>query len=752
MKPLEAFTDFGSVVLPGEENALSRRYLDAMTRWIPTGMAAFKEWPGRRRCGHFFGGVLWYGQETAMPMLTLAAIASSSEFDADLAGRSREEIRETALMALRYLCFTHDTGPGDCVRPETSWGRPEPAGTKWGELGRGFFPESQCGRTIADLALAAALLRDKLGDEERSMLADIASDYLDRFGDMAPKAGVYNNTQTEENAWTALGLTACLMLLPGHERWQDCWEQTKLWMFRTSTMPRDLGDHSIFADGKAVRELCGGCFTTLPDGTAENHGFVHPSYMASALVLSGMALNVMRLSGHTPPSHIFWHRRECYDTLKSWCDATGAPQSVQGMDWPYFSYCGGCLFHAVANVHLGDPDAALLERLTLDVVEKSAAAHGGRMVPEEAVKYCHGQQDPAVMRERLAARLAYAYLVHRLDGLGETPSEPADFERRIQGIRVYHHGGAWVHRHSKGLTSFSWRNRTMLLPVTREGQKVIGPAAGSMLATVRVKGKANSTLPLALVVREGTDRIATLLMQDLAEASVRRQLFAASLPDGKCLAFERLLALDDITVERVEQGRLSIINDGYFGDYADLRGRRQVYWESGARTFRGYASDSDADDETLHLTGSGWVNVDDCFGLVFRGTGRAAYRNRHWFQPWRAVEDELTLGLCDKPGDFRTGDEVAHLVSLWCPEQSHDETCGEELLVHATPEGVFAATVGEFVCICNFTDEAVDLPGLLECPAGASFSLSRGVSGAVETDLGTVLRAAPREPIVIQMG
>src|SRR4029450_9870379 len=111
-------------------------------------------------------------------------VAWASKLDRAVVGVTALELRQIALQALRYLCLTHDTGPAECVRPRHSWGRPEPAGTTWGERGQGFFPESQCGVTLAYLALTAALLRDMLGDEERAMLAAIATDYLARFGAM----------------------------------------------------------------------------------------------------------------------------------------------------------------------------------------------------------------------------------------------------------------------------------------------------------------------------------------------------------------------------------------------------------------------------------------------------------------------------------------------------------------------------------------------------------------------------------------
>ena len=142
MEPIDAFTDFSTAALAGAENELSRRYLRLVLRWIPVGMRYFNPWPGRPNCGHFFGGVLWYGQDTCSPIATLALAASSPEYDAEVTNMPRDELRQVALQGLRYLCFTHDTGPEDCVRPSESWGRPEPAGTKWGERGKGFFRES----------------------------------------------------------------------------------------------------------------------------------------------------------------------------------------------------------------------------------------------------------------------------------------------------------------------------------------------------------------------------------------------------------------------------------------------------------------------------------------------------------------------------------------------------------------------------------------------------------------------------------
>jgi len=710
MKPCNVFTDFKSVRLPPEENDLSRRYLRLIMRWVPTGMSYFNEWPVRPECGHFLGGVLWYGQETGMIIETLAIAASSPEFDAKLAGTSADELRAIAHKGLRYLCFTHDTGPADCVRPQESWGRPEPAGTKWGERGKGFFRESQCGGTIASLALTAALTHELINDEDREMLANIAADYMQRFGAMEPKSGLYNDTQAEENAWTALGMTACMMLLPKHENIPVWKENTELWMFRGCTQPQDAHDFTRFTDGKSVRELCSRSFTILPDGTAENHGFVHPSYMASPIALGQDAMALLQLYGAEVPQHLLWHRRQTYEILKTWSDDNGALHCVQGMDWPYLMYPGCCRIHAAASLCLHDPDAARLERRALAVVEKASLAHGGRMVPEAAVEFCHGQQDPAFMRERMVVSLARAYFGHHLAGPG-TGQPRVQKPGRTEGVYLYPHGGVLLHRHGHGITSLSWRNRTMVLPCTRDGMKLIGPAHGTMLAAIEVKGRPHSTRIARLKIREHDDRAAALLEECLASDSVLRRVFFASLPNGKCLTYERLTALADITVEQLRQGSLSIMNDGYFGENDGLRGQRTVYREGAQHVFEGYPAATPDEDLCEELSGTRWVNIDDRCGLVFEGTERAVYCNRHYFKVWHAVKDELVLNLREEPRDHGSGTEIAGLIALWCPEQRHEQTAGQDMQIVRNEANLVIVRVDDYLCTCNFGDREIDCPG-----------------------------------------
>ena len=104
MPPREGLTHVNTVALPAVENAMSRRYLQVLMRWVPVVLQAFNVWPERPHCGHFFGGVFWYGLETSGLMTTLALVASSPEFDPGLMGYSTVELCQIALQRLRPLC------------------------------------------------------------------------------------------------------------------------------------------------------------------------------------------------------------------------------------------------------------------------------------------------------------------------------------------------------------------------------------------------------------------------------------------------------------------------------------------------------------------------------------------------------------------------------------------------------------------------------------------------------------------------
>ena len=301
------------------------------------------------------------------------------EYDEKRTGCSKKELREIALKGIRYLCYTHDTGPADCIRPEKSLGNPATWGTKWGERGRGFFPESQCGTNLSDVGLVALLLGDIVDDETWTMIARMHEDYAERFGAMAPKSGVFTNTQMEENGWTSCGLASVECFLNNSPHVKSWAETARRWMFSTATTQQDTKNFAPFSNGQTVRELTGQTFTALPDYMAENHGMVHPSYTGSSVMFLGRLGIIYGAFGAEVPVHGLFNRQEIYDQLKRTTDRTGSMHPVQGMDWPYLSPDPGTLTHATAALFLNDPDAAYFERQALETLEQRAESAGGRV-------------------------------------------------------------------------------------------------------------------------------------------------------------------------------------------------------------------------------------------------------------------------------------------------------------------------------------------------------------------------------------
>lgn len=700
-------TGLDGACIPALETPMSRRYLRIAQKWCPTALSYFEDWEERPRCGHFFGGVHWYGIETAVPLHALAAVSTSPEYDQNITGMSIDSLREVVIKAIRYLCFTHDTGPEECLRPNTGLGMPRSWGTKWGERGRGFFPESQCGGTVANMTSAALMLQPYVDDETRMMLAGICLDYLERFGEMAPKSGVFADTQMEENAWTAHGLAACYLFLSGHERaeaWEDCARQ---WMFSACAVPQDRFNEGALESGSKAAALTGKTFTTLPDYMAENHGMVHPGYTASG-VQSVASLGLLyRMYGRIEPPEAYWNRQRVYDAIKLLTDATGSAMPTQGMDRLYLGEQH--VLHASAYLFLKDPDAGYFEEVSLALREKKQEGNGGRLIDPVIADTCHEVEDPMEIKEsEMIAGIVKPYLLHRImDGEAPAPASEAEIAAKFNGVRVFAHSGFVHHRHTKGQNSLSWRNYVMALPFTRDGVHTVGPSRWSLLANVTVRDRPGSQNLRVMRINQKDEGFAALMENDRAQDTVRQRALCCSLPDGRMVCHERLVALRDCTVERLDQGFLRVVNENFplVGGACD--GKRILYHPKGTETFPGFPSKDPDDDVVFDLHDPGWLNVDDQLGIVFRGTGGTRYVNRHHFPPFsfRAVADDLFLSQEETAKEYRAGAQVGALAILICPEQPHEETPDQFLTVAESSEDTVCVLVDDYLCAGNFGAE-----------------------------------------------
>ena len=716
-----------NAVLLSKENPMSRRYLRILEKWVPTGVRYFEEWPDRPNCGHFLGGVHWYGIETIAGAVTFAAAASSPEYNPKVGGCSRIELKRMALKALRYLCFTHDSGPADCIRPSTGMGKPEICGTKWGERGQGFFRESQCGTTVSGMAIVALLLGKLVDDETWRLLVNVHKDYAERFGTMAPKSGVYTNTQMEENGWTSCGLASVELILRNSPK-NATWAHTaRRWMFSTATTQQDTKNHGMIDDQHSVQQMTGQIFTTLPDYMAENHGMVHPSYTASAVHFMGYLGVIYGIFGQDAPPHASFNREPIYDQLKLTTDRTGSLHPVQGMDWPYLFTDPGTGTHGAAAVMLGDREAAALERVALKTLEDRQDSNNGRMIDEEVASKAHGPQDPISIRECIVAGPAYSYLLHRILGNGPKPASDRELESSQKGVRSYPHSGFVFHRHRTGQTSFSWRNNIMALPLNKDGIQTVAPASDSFLAKFTIRDRPDSQEEVSIHVDEQNDGFAAALVMDRAQGSVRQEILFAGLPDGISLSSERLSASQNLTVRQVEQGFLRIVNENFSAMKGNCDGQRSIYSPEGSERFKGFISIDPSSDVVRTYDQPGWINVDNRLGLVFSGPGKTVYHNRHFFNPWRAVADDLTLSRIEKPFRVKAGGQIARLDALIAPDRTARKTAELSPGLLNGPKSSVAFLTQGYLVAANFSTR----------PRQLAFDLNRSKNQEIPVFKGT---------------
>ncbi len=686
------------------ETPLSRRYLRIIENWMPFGITQFGDWPDRENCGHFLGGCFWYGQETAACALACAVAAASTSLNEKRAGCSRSDLQLMALKSLRYLCFTHDTGPDDCVRPDECPGRKENCGNKWGERGSGFFKESQCGHVVAKLGWMVMLLGNLVDDETRAMVDTIHEDYAARFADMWPRGAVYINTQMEEDAWTGLGLSACALYLKDHEGAAGWMRAARRWMFYATTTPQDARNEGRYDDESTVREKTHELINALPDYMADNHGMVHPSYTSCPIMFLGLEAINHGLHRRAVPKEAFFNREIIYAQLRRMTDRAGYLHPPQGMDWPYLYPDPGCLTHASASVLFGDRRAAYLERLALDTWEKRQTSSGGRLISLETAEHCHDIQDPIFMREHLIVNAAMMSLFHGLCGDGPKPVSARQFESAERGVKQFPHSCFIIHRHRKGQTSFAWRNNIMALPLNKDGIQTIAPASGTLLGSIEVKDKPDSHALVSFDSDLQDDGFGAALVMDRAQGSVRQEVLFASLPSGTTLLAETWTANRAITVKGLDQGFLRIINETFSDMKTNCRGYRRIYTPGNVDRFDGGASSDPDADRIETYAHPDWINIDGRIGIVFSGKGKTIYHNRHFFPTWWAIADDLVLSRLERPGRVSAGSEVAGFHAMIVPGCTPGKTPDLQLLPLRSPKQSAALMAEGYLSVANFAN------------------------------------------------
>ncbi|MBD2866445.1 hypothetical protein [Paenibacillus oceani] len=624
------------------ENEYTRRLSRVLLKWTRYANEQYADWPDRENCGHFFGGSYWYGIESAYTAAVFAAVGTMPEYDEAVTGMPQQEVRSKAIRAIRYLSFTHDTGPEECVRVEGP--NPHCSRKKWGGRGDPFFRASQTGTVVHAMACAAWLLHDELDEETKRLMESVLEYYADRYSAMKPGTGVYFDTQCEENGWTSSGIGAAAALLPNHPRGGE-WRQAALrWARNSVTTP---GDNVKRTGGVST-------VTFHPDYTTENHAFVHPSYMMAGISLRGLYALLEMMAGSPVPEQLTVGNVPMYErTIKLWSYTDGIPVPIQGQDWWYNLHHASMMCHAFIHVLHGNPDAAALERSALEFVEKLQISNTRGCLLEQNGEACivtEGHQTAKEMEFGCAHSVLIAYLLHRFGGAGTEPSGERDLSEAVNGVHYYPYGSSIVHRTDVSFTAFSWRNHVMAITLPRNGVWSVTPAYSSYIGEVEFDGEQpdvayNETTPVECDEQhlhrfsDGFGAVAEL--QRGKGGKLLQRIGFVSLPDGRSFYAERIRIQRPCTIKRLSTGLIGIRNERYSAlpGYAD--GSKTVTVPGSTKQFEGYYGQ---DPDIVESFGPvPYINVNGEIGYVVIGSDNVTYWNRHQYAKWKGVEDVLTL-------------------------------------------------------------------------------------------------------------
>lgn len=700
-----------------QENEMSRRIYSILLRWLPFANEHFQEWDGRPNSGHFFGGTFWYQSDSAQNSLVFAVLSKLGAYDEQATGIPRQLLKERAIKAIRYIGFTHDTGPEDCVRVEGVL--PYTSGKKWGGKGDNFFMASQNGRSIAFFAYASWMLWDEMDDETKLLVQNVVSSYADQWSADEPRNGVYYDTQCEENAWTSAGIGAALVLFPDHphhEQWKNGFMK---WAINSVTTYKDrLADPSGLIDmpaGNRVRTV-----TFHPDMTAENHAFVHPSYLCAGTNLRGIYAVMALTAGQEILPAALHNNEQLYErTIKIWAQFDGLAVPVQGQDWWYNRQHERQLTHTILNVIHGNRDAARLARSAFDSIEGIQSSNSRGCLLEERGEECIINKAHAQFARDLehgsAVDLLCSYLLHLFGGPGAEPSDPEEMTERLTGVYTYPYGNSIVHRRSDSFASFTWRNNVMALTLPAKGLWQVTPLYASYTGTMEfTEKKGIAGLTNEAIIRS-VERESILPYQDGFAATVtiargNRELLQhaafLSLPNGSTVYVEQFEALKDCEIQDAQTGIIGIRNENYSAMPHLAPGTRTLYRPDGAITFRGFYGQEP--NEVRSYPPDTYVNVDHYMGYVTLGGHGIKYINKHEYPKWKGVEDILVLNDIGSKV-FKAGQKLEPFIVVSLPNQSARQTAAVSLQTGqlSTDQDVIIVETENYMTAVNFRSDAL---------------------------------------------
>ena len=658
----------------GAETPLSRECYRRLLCYVRLTQLRLKDWPHAPGCRthkwdrHDEMAV----RQNATVALGYSALLLGDDYDAKIAGVPRAQVERDLVGLLRYIAITHRVN----LLP-TGDGHP------WGNHWQSALWTHWAGR-------AAWLAWPRLDDETRLMFARLITYEADRFNTRRPDSGEWRDTKAEENAWNSMVITLAECMFPNHPHAKLWRERAIVYLINSYAREADKKEEKV-VDGRPVRDRVS-AVTVHGDFTLENHGRVHPDYLGCfGLMLRSAPL--YKAAGIDPPESLFYNVPQAWAVLKSLTATNGSYFYVNGQDWWPHRHGSPMTSAAFTSVLLDDPEAAFLERATLEFVGRMHArfTDGSAWHPRE-YNYRNAE-------EEMVARYSELYLLHRLYGDGPKPVTRDEFLRRQSGTRVYDIGGFVVHRTPAKHVSFAWVNGAMGLVYASDDTWFTSPSQRGMVGSIVCRG-VRDTRPkvLARHVVKREDGFALAARIARCEGKVEQAIAVFSLAGAPVLYLERLVARKGVEVSEVATGTAPILNEDAPGIAPN---RRIVTHAGGGKTIVGL-SESPA---RLIRWKTRWANIDGKLGVV-SSTGAMAYRDQNSYRRSR-LEEELIANHRSAIGSVVAGQEFGACAVAFVPNQGAAATATSRLEL-SRAGAVLAARFGGTVVAANLGAKAAE--------------------------------------------
>ncbi len=507
------------------------------------------------------------------------------------------------------------------------------------------------------VAYSAFFQWDSLSEQQRQYIYELLNAECTYELQRDIPTGYEGDTKAEENGWECDVLAAALGLFPDAPQAKDWFERLRAFAVNSYSHPSDATDRTVIDphyDNTTVADLYKGA-NLYEDYTLQNHNYFHTSYQNVVVQELGEAALAMKLfqtalhGGEKWRTNALMHNVDTVmkKVLYYLALHDGELAMPNGNDWSLFLYDQITSF-TTAACFLRDPDALMLERRALrQIADRQKTTTDGSWLLR-----------PDVGARRMgveAHRVMMTWLMHHVlptDDMRATGW--TDFINRYSVTGYFPCQDVITAPSALRFTCFSWSKGLKsytgyFAPVSDTDNNIIVPFrannTGNLIGWYDVEGRKTDAVDAGHetnYVDSNAYVIKGTLETNGRSLQNNYMLFATS--DNLVLYMDIVKAMDNCTVSLEKGGLLAISTDPF-----TKTGRTLTY--KGGKTV--------TDGEKLTTFSTDWLNVDDCLGIVARGTkgtGTMAFGERQ--NNNSVLTSKLYSSYSDKKRNVQAGDVV----------------------------------------------------------------------------------------------